>query len=175
MRSPSIFVILLITLLSSATAAPQLVPVIGSLLNGIPVVGAITGYLGNVLNELGVLYAAPPSFLLTTDISPVCKNVNNGMPPPPPDHPPACFPTQAEHWLETGTLLCCSSTINGDMPLVVELAQLAGQFKLNPNSINGLYCKKNFTTCNPGTKLCCQVDKVVNVLLPSPRLELEWC
>jgi hypothetical protein len=56
------------------------------------------------------------------------------------------------------------------MPLVVELAQLAGQFKLNPNSINGLYCKKDFTTCNPGTKLCCQVDSVVNVLLALPSI-----
>jgi hypothetical protein len=81
MRSPSTFVILLVTLLTSATAAPQLIPVIGGLLGGIPVVGAITGYLGNVLNLLGVLYAAPPPFLLTKNKSPVCKNVNNGMSP----------------------------------------------------------------------------------------------
>ncbi|KAH8786857.1 hypothetical protein BGZ57DRAFT_924510 [Hyaloscypha finlandica] len=152
MRSPSTFVILLVTLLTSATAAPQLVPVIGGLLGGIPVVGAITGYLGNVLNLLGVLYAAPPPFLLTKNPSPECKNVNNGA------------------------LLCCSSTINGDMPLVVELAQLAGQFKLNPNSINGLYCKKDFTTCNPGTKLCCQVDSVVKPPVINDVLSLAlWC
>jgi hypothetical protein len=94
MRSPSTFVILLVTLLTSATAAPQLVPVIGGLLGGIPVVGAITGYLGNVLNMLGVLYAAPPTFLLTKEPSLECKNVNNGMPPA---RPPACFPTQAKH------------------------------------------------------------------------------
>jgi hypothetical protein len=43
----------------------------------------------------------------------------------------------------TGTLLCCNSVINGDMPLVVELSELVGNFRLNPNSINGLYCTEN--------------------------------
>jgi len=134
MRSSFVF---LLALLSAALAAPQ--SGLGGILDGIgSIVAPITGALGTVLNSIPVLYAAAPEFLITTDPSPQCANVNEG------------------------TLLCCSSTINGDMPIVVELAQLAGNFKLNPNSINGLYCKKGFETCNPGTKLCCQVDDLIN-------------
>jgi hypothetical protein len=83
----------------------------------LPIIGGLVGALGNILNSIPVLYASAPSFLLTKDPSPQCANVNGGV------------------------LLCCSSTFNGDMPLVVELAQLAGNFRLNPNSINGIYCK----------------------------------
>jgi len=127
--------IFFLAILATTSAAPQL----GGLLEGIGgLLAPLTGAVGTILNSIPLLYAAAPDFLLTKDPSPQCANVNGG------------------------TLLCCSSTINGDMPLVVELAQLAGNFKLNPNSINGLYCKKDFTTCNPGTKLCCQVDDLVN-------------
>ncbi len=104
--------LVLITLLSTAIAVPQLVPVIGSLL----------GAVGDILNSIPILYASPPSFLLTQDPSPQCAKVNGG------------------------TLLCCSSTFNGDMPLVVELAQLAGNFRLNPDSINGIYCEVSRTS-----------------------------
>lgn len=113
MRSPFV---LLFALLSAALAAPQL----SGILEGISsVIAPITGALGTVLNSIPLLYAAAPPFLITTDPSPQCANVNGG------------------------TLVCCSSTINGDMPIVVELAQLAGNFRLNPNSINGLYCKSS--------------------------------
>ncbi len=99
--------VVLLALITAAMAAPQTLPIVGSLL----------GAVGDILNSIPILYAAAPSFLLTQDPSPQCADVNGG------------------------TLLCCSSTFNGDMPLVVELAQLAGNFRLNPNSINGIYCE----------------------------------
>jgi hypothetical protein len=72
----SVFLISLISLLSIASAAPQL----GSLLGGLLApVEPILGYVGDILNEIPILYAAAPPFLLTKDPSPQCANVNNGM------------------------------------------------------------------------------------------------
>ena len=65
---------------------------------------------------LGLGADAPPSALLTTDISPQCVNTNNG------------------------TYLCCASAVQGGNPLVVALATTAG-YQLPANTVNGLECK----------------------------------
>lgn len=96
---------------------------LGSLVCAIPqgllggLLGGLTGALGPVLNAIPFLGTDPPAAITTRQPSPQCANVNGGA------------------------LLCCNSAINGDMPLVVQLSQLVGSFRLNPNSINGLYCK----------------------------------
>jgi hypothetical protein len=72
-----------------------------------------------LLGELGlnglVGNGTPP--LATTIHSPECANINNG------------------------TYLCCQSTFNGDLPIVVD-ASAATNYPLTKNSINGLVdCK----------------------------------
>ncbi len=74
----SFILLSLIPLLSTVTAAPQVVPVIGGLL-GDAGLTPITGALGDVLNSIPILYAAAPSFLMTKDPSPQCAAVNHGM------------------------------------------------------------------------------------------------
>jgi len=99
-------------------ALPQaLGGILGGLVDGLSGLGGLTGYIGPLLSQIPVLAADPPAALKTKNPSPQCSQVNGGA------------------------LLCCNSVINGDMPLVVELAHVAGNFSLNPNSINGLYCK----------------------------------
>ncbi|KAN0092461.1 hypothetical protein V8E51_018308 [Hyaloscypha variabilis] len=150
----SFFLISLLVLLSPANAAPQsgVVGIIGSLLGDVPVVAPLLGATGAILDEIPVLYASPPDFLLTQNPSPQCANINGGA------------------------LLCCNSIINGDMPLVVELSDLTGHFRLNPNSINGLFCNRNFETCLPGVKLCCQVDALSDPPIINDILSVAlWC
>jgi hypothetical protein len=65
---------------------------------------------------LGLGADPPPSFLLTTDISPQCVDTNNG------------------------TFLCCSSAVQGGDPIVVALATAAG-YQLPSGTVNGLECK----------------------------------
>lgn len=133
-------VLLLFGITSLSLAAPQL------------------SLIGPLLNDLPLLATPPPSFLSTQNPSPECAAVNQG------------------------TLLCCESTFNGDIPIVVQLSDLV-HYKLNPNSINCIYgmhsplclvstsgtdqrcCagQKDFTTCNPGTQLCCEIDSLANV------------
>ena len=76
----SFILLSLLPLLSTVTAAPQVVPVIGGLLGDAGLI-PITGALGEVLNSIPILYADPPSFLLTQDPSPQCAAVNNGIYP----------------------------------------------------------------------------------------------
>jgi hypothetical protein len=70
----------------------------------------------------GLGTAPPPSFLLTTDISPQCVDINNG------------------------TELCCSSAVQGGDPIVVALAAAIGE-QLPANTVNGLECKNPFSLC----------------------------
>jgi hypothetical protein len=58
----------------------------------------------------------PPSFLLTTDISPKCIDINNG------------------------TDLCCSSAVQGGDPIVAGLSALV-DYQLPASTVNGLECK----------------------------------
>jgi hypothetical protein len=76
----SFILLSLITLLSTVTAAPQVVPVIGGLL-GDAGLTPITGALGEVLNSIPILYASAPSILMTQDPSPQCAAVNQGIYP----------------------------------------------------------------------------------------------
>jgi hypothetical protein len=71
---------------------------------------------------LGLGANPPPSFLLTTDISPQCVGTNNG------------------------TYLCCSSAVQGGDPLVVALAT-AAHYQLPANTVNGLECKSLLHLC----------------------------
>lgn len=64
----------------------------------------------------GVGTSPPPSFLLTTDISPQCVDVNNG------------------------TYLCCETTVNGGNEAVQLAADLAG-YQLPANTVNGVLCE----------------------------------
>ncbi len=73
-----------------------------------------TSLIGEVLNIIPILADPPPASLVTKNPSPECANVNQGA------------------------LLCCESTFNGDIPIVVELSNSVG-YKLNPNSINCIY------------------------------------
>ncbi|KAE9366490.1 hypothetical protein N431DRAFT_561920 [Stipitochalara longipes BDJ] len=146
------FLVSLLVLLSITDAAPQLGGILGGVLGDLPVVAPLLGATGAILDEIPILYASPPAFLQTKNPSPQCANINGGA------------------------LLCCNSIINGDMPLVVELADLAGNFQLNPNSINGLFCKSDFETCLPGVKLCCQVDAISNPPIVNDVLSVAlWC
>jgi hypothetical protein len=74
MRSFSL--ISLVALLSTASAAPQLGGLLGGLLAPVE---PLLGYVGDILNEIPILYAAAPPFLITKDPSPQCANVNGGM------------------------------------------------------------------------------------------------
>jgi hypothetical protein len=71
---------------------------------------------------LGLGADPPPSFLLTTDISPQCVNTNNG------------------------TYLCCASAVQGGDPLVVALST-AADYQLPANTVNGLECKSLLHLC----------------------------
>ncbi|CZT05745.1 uncharacterized protein RCO7_03911 [Rhynchosporium graminicola] len=93
----------------------------------------LLGAVGALLNAIPLLSLPLPKELQTKTPSPECANVNGGA------------------------LLCCESTLQGDIPLIVQLAPLVA-YKLNPNSNNCIYGKRNFETCNPGTRMCCQVD-----------------
>src|SRR5947209_3612187 len=75
---------------------------------------------------LGLGTPTPPSFLLTTDISPQCVKINNG------------------------TELCCSTAVQGGAPVVVALSTAAG-YQLPANTVNGLECKNLVHIC-----LCCR-------------------
>jgi hypothetical protein len=76
----SFFLISLLVLLSPANAAPQsgVVGIIGGLLGDVPVVAPLLGATGAILDEIPVLYASPPDFLLTQNPSPQCANINGG-------------------------------------------------------------------------------------------------
>jgi hypothetical protein len=65
---------------------------------------------------LGVGTSPPPSFLLTTDISPQCAAVNKG------------------------TYLCCEASVNGGNAAVQLAANLAG-YELPANTVNGVLCE----------------------------------
>ncbi|KAH8669693.1 hypothetical protein BGZ60DRAFT_408068 [Tricladium varicosporioides] len=90
-----------------------------------------------ILNNLPILNY-PPAHMITTNPDPECQAINGGA-----------------RW-------CCQSTFDGDMPIVMELAPVLG-YKLNPNSVNGIFCKKD-PVCTVGTDLCCQVDAFPKVL-----------
>jgi hypothetical protein len=64
----------------------------------------------------GLGTSPPPSFLLTTDISPQCAAVNNG------------------------TYLCCQETVNGGVEAVQLAADLAG-YELPAGTVNGVLCE----------------------------------
>ncbi len=76
----SFFLISFLVLLSPANAAPQseVVGIIGGLLGDVPVVAPLLGATGAILDEIPVLYASPPDFLLTQNPSPQCANINGG-------------------------------------------------------------------------------------------------
>ncbi len=74
----------------------------------------LLGIVGQLLGIIPILSTPPPRELWTKTPSPECANVNGGA------------------------LLCCESTFNGDIPIVVQLAPAVG-YKLNPNSINCIY------------------------------------
>ncbi|KAL2060656.1 hypothetical protein VTL71DRAFT_9297 [Oculimacula yallundae] len=101
----------------------------------------LLGAVGALLGLVPLLSMPPPRELQTKTPSPECANVNGGA------------------------LLCCESTFQGDIPIIVQLAPLVA-YKLNPNSNNCIYGKKNFERCNPGTRLCCQVDALATVRFP---------
>ncbi|KAH6720616.1 hypothetical protein DL95DRAFT_440341 [Leptodontidium sp. 2 PMI_412] len=103
----------------------------------------LLGAVGALLGLVPLLSTPPPRELWTKTPAPECANVNGGA------------------------LLCCQSTFQGDIPIIVQLAPLIG-YKLNPNSNNCIYGKKNFNACNPGTRMCCQVD----VLATTPLSDL---
>jgi len=65
---------------------------------------------------LGVVVDSPPSFLLTTDVSPECAGINSGK------------------------YLCCAVAVQGDSELVIELSNSVGS-QPPQNSVNGLQCK----------------------------------
>jgi hypothetical protein len=98
----------LLTAITAVLAVPRPEPQLSGVL------GELLGDIGPVLNLIPVLASPPPAFLWTKNPSPECANINQGA------------------------LYCCGSTFNGDMPLVVELAD-AVNYKLNPNSINCIF------------------------------------
>ena len=82
----------------------------------LPALPNLTNALLAALGLNGLVGIGPPP-LETTIHSPECANTNNG------------------------TYLCCESTFNGDMPIVVA-ASAATDYPLTENSINGLInCK----------------------------------
>jgi hypothetical protein len=74
----------------------------------------VLGAVGSLTDNLPILNY-PPQSIVTTDISPECANLNQG------------------------TRLCCESTLDGALPLLVELASVIG-YRLAPGSINGIGC-----------------------------------
>lgn len=76
-----------------------------------------------ILNNLPILNY-PPQNMITTNPAPECQAINGGG-----------------RW-------CCQSTFDGDMPIVLELAPVLG-YKLNPNSVNGLFCKWSISSFAP--------------------------
>lgn len=74
----------------------------------------LLGAVGQLLGIIPILSTPPPRELWTKTPSPECANVNGGA------------------------LLCCESTFQGDIPIVVQLAPTVS-YKLNPNSINCIY------------------------------------
>lgn len=77
---------------------------------------SLSGAIPQWTLPLGLGIPPPPSILLTTDISPQCKNTNNG------------------------TYLCCATTVNGGFPLVAAAAKLA-DYELPANTVNGIVCE----------------------------------
>ncbi|CAG8983746.1 hypothetical protein HYALB_00009842 [Hymenoscyphus albidus] len=95
------------------------------------------GLVGHLVQPLPIAdYPAPE--LVTNHPSTECEKINGG------------------------SRLCCQSTFDGGVPLVKELAPIIG-FRLNHNSVNGIYCKKD-AECAVGEDLCCQVDSFPNVI-----------
>lgn len=74
----------------------------------------LLGAVGALLGLVPLLSTPPPRELWTKTPAPECANVNGGA------------------------LLCCQSTFQGDIPIIVQLAPLIG-YKLNPNSNNCIY------------------------------------
>ncbi|KAI1349020.1 hypothetical protein F5Y01DRAFT_195509 [Xylaria sp. FL0043] len=83
----------------------------------------------------------PPDFLSTPDPSPECATERGG---------------------NGGQLQCCRATVAGDLPVVVDLADVIG-YKLNPNDINGVICDDQLDEC-PGVRVCCEVTALSPLL-----------
>jgi len=126
---------ILLTAITAVFAVPHPEPQLSGILGDI---GDLLEDVGPILDLLPVLNDPPPAFLWTKNPSPECANINQGA------------------------LYCCGSTFNGDFPLVVGLADLV-DYRLNPDSINCLFAQGDFTTCNAGTQLCCQVDVLATI------------
>jgi len=77
--------------------------------------GGLLGFIGPLIQGIPLLDGPLPG-MMTTNPSPECANLNHG------------------------TRLCCQSTFDGDVPLLLELAPVIG-YKLDPNSVNGIYCE----------------------------------
>jgi hypothetical protein len=85
----------------------------------------LIGSLGPLIQDIPILDGPLPS-MMTKNPSPECASLNQG------------------------TRLCCQSTFDGDVPIVLELAPLLG-YKLDPNSVNGIYCEYHSTRFNGKT------------------------
>lgn len=72
------------------------------------------GIIGQLLGSIPILSSPPPAFLMTKIPPPACGVVNQG------------------------SLLCCESTFDSDLPLVAYLSPQAA-IKLNKNSIDCTY------------------------------------
>jgi hypothetical protein len=73
-------------------------------------------FIGHIVQGTGLpLLDRPLPEMMTKTPSPECVNINKG------------------------TRLCCQSTFNGDVPLLIELAPVIG-YTLN-KSVNGIYCE----------------------------------
>ena len=85
--------------------------------------------LGHLIQGNGLpLLDYPLAQMMTKSPSPECAKVNQGA------------------------RLCCKSTFNGDVPLLLELAPVIG-YNLNKNSVNGIYCMK--LSASDGTDMRC--------------------
>ncbi|KAI9642622.1 hypothetical protein NHQ30_009427 [Ciborinia camelliae] len=73
----------------------------------------------NTTITASTLNSPPPQALMTTVHSEECVDVNQGA------------------------LMCCPAIFDGDQPVVVEAAQMF-HLVLNPNSINGIGCLRNY-------------------------------
>lgn len=95
----------------------------------LPVIHAasISLLIGDLIQPLPVADYPIPE-MVTSSPSPECEGVNGG------------------------SRLCCESTFNGDVPLIKELAPIIG-FKLNRNSVNGIYCEFVFYSLLAGPRL----------------------
>jgi len=100
------------SLLASASPTPEAKPDLG----------LVTDLLNPILAPVVKLTAhlplnsPPPDILFAPSPSPECAAVNGGE------------------------LTCCQATLAGDLPLVVYLAETYG-YTLNPDDVNGIYCK----------------------------------